>query len=87
MTPLDLLLTSLAFLAGALGLWLVACFVIAAVVLIKPRGKMPVQEPTLVVKVDRPSVENVHTVNVVPTLTPEKLGETVSRQIAKAMRS
>ena len=39
MTPLDLLLTSLAFLAGALGLWLVACFVVAAVVLFKPRGK------------------------------------------------
>lgn len=39
MTPLDLLLSALAFLAGALGLWLTACFVIAAVVLFKPRGK------------------------------------------------
>ncbi|MFJ4166322.1 hypothetical protein ACIPY5_12265 [Microbacterium sp. NPDC089698] len=39
MTPLDLLLTSLAFLAGALGLWLAACFVVVAVALFKPRGK------------------------------------------------
>lgn len=38
MTPLDLLLSALAFLAGALGLWLFVCFAIAAVVLFKPRG-------------------------------------------------